>query len=194
MQENGTVVSDKAVGTPDYIPPEILRSMERNYGVYGRECDWWSLGIVLHEMLYGETPFYAESLTETYGKIMDHTNRYFVPENCEDRSLVVSDEAKSLLRKLICCMEDRLGKNGLNDFKNHSFFHSIDWDNIRSSQPPYKPEVSSPYDTSNFYTEGDDRNLVSVFFFLIRKYFWRSIFILFFSILKSDISSKVTFF
>ena len=161
MLENGTVVSDKAVGTPDYIPPEILRSMEENEGVYGRVCDWWSLGIVLHEMLYGETPFYAESLTETYGKIMDHENRYFIPENSEDKSLLVSDEAKSLLRRLICDKNQRLGNNGLNDFKNQPFFNCIDWDHIRGTQPPYKPEVSSPYDTSNFCTDGDDRNLVS---------------------------------
>ena len=59
------------VGTPDYVAPEVLMSMNSNEGVYGIECDWWSLGIVAFEMLYGHTPFTEDSLVVTYSNIMD---------------------------------------------------------------------------------------------------------------------------
>ena len=115
MDSDGLVRSETAVGTPDYISPEVLRS-QGGEGEYGRECDWWSVGVVLYEMLFGnmiwickfnivfnvwffflgETPFYAESLVGTYGKIMDHKNALEFPEDVQ-----ISKSAENIIRAFL---------------------------------------------------------------------------------------------
>ncbi|KAK4317608.1 hypothetical protein Pmani_011315 [Petrolisthes manimaculis] len=146
MDKDGLVRSDTAVGTPDYISPEVLKS-QGGEGVYGRECDWWSVGVFLYEMLVGDTPFYADSLVGTYGKIMDHKNSLKFPEDIE-----ISSEAKSLICGFLTDRLTRLGGKGIDEIKRHRFFVNDQWtfDTIRECVPPVVPDLTSDDDTSNF--------------------------------------------
>nr|XP_006000507.1 PREDICTED: myotonin-protein kinase isoform X2 [Latimeria chalumnae] len=146
LREDGTVMSSVAVGTPDYLSPEILRAVEDRTQSYGPECDWWSLGVCAYEMVFGQTPFYADSIVETYGKII-HFKEHFgfpLPEPG------VSEEVQDLIRSLISSPEQRLGQKGIEDFKKHPFFAGIRWEELRECKPPFTPEVAYATDTSNF--------------------------------------------
>lgn len=146
MGPDGLVRASNAVGTPDYISPEVLQS-QNGEGAYGRECDWWAVGIFLYEMLIGDPPFYADSLVGTYGKIMDHRNSLQFPDDVE-----ISKEAKSLIRGLLTDRIKRLGRSNVDEIKQHPFFINDQWsfENLRDSVPPVVPELSSDDDTRNF--------------------------------------------
>ncbi|XP_021120285.1 serine/threonine-protein kinase MRCK gamma isoform X3 [Heterocephalus glaber] len=154
LNNSGMVDSSVAVGTPDYISPEILQAMEEGQGHYGPQCDWWSLGVCAYELLFGETPFYAESLVETYGKIMNHEDHLQFPSDVPD----VPSSAQDLIRQLLCRQEERLGRGGLDDFRSHPFFEGVDWEQLAASTAPYIPELQGPVDTSNFDVDDDTLN------------------------------------
>uniref|UniRef100_A0A8C6T407 non-specific serine/threonine protein kinase n=1 Tax=Neogobius melanostomus TaxID=47308 RepID=A0A8C6T407_9GOBI len=153
MNKDGMVRCDTAVGTPDYISPEVLKSQGGD-GYYGRECDWWSVGVFLYEMLVGDTPFYADSLVGTYSKIMNHKNALTFPDDSD-----ISNDAKNLICAFLTDREVRLGRNGVDEIKRHPFFKNDQWtwEVIRDTAAPVVPELSCDTDTSNFDDIEEDR-------------------------------------
>uniref|UniRef100_A0A8C5EXH8 non-specific serine/threonine protein kinase n=1 Tax=Gouania willdenowi TaxID=441366 RepID=A0A8C5EXH8_GOUWI len=159
MDSSGMVHCDTAVGTPDYISPEVLQSQGGD-GYYGRECDWWSVGVFIYELFVGETPFYAESLVGTYGKIMNHNNTLVFPEDVE-----MSHNAKDLICAFLTDRKVRLGRTGVDEIKCHPFFTNSQWtfDNIRETVAPVVPELNGDIDTSNFDNIEDDKKNAETF-------------------------------
>ncbi|XP_058484300.1 myotonin-protein kinase isoform X2 [Solea solea] len=145
LLDDGMVHSSLAVGTPDYLSPEILRAVDGGGG-YGPECDWWALGICAYEMLLGTTPFYAESISLTYAKIINFQEYFEFPPSGPE----ISDEARSFITGLICEREIRLGRKDFSDFRSLPFFSGLDWGSLHKLSAPYRPDVSNPTDTSNF--------------------------------------------
>ncbi|KNZ59117.1 AGC/AKT protein kinase [Puccinia sorghi] len=129
-------------GTPEYLSPELLLGQG-----YSKSVDWWTLGVLIYEMLSGLPPYYDENVNEMYRKILYHPLR-FGPE--------IQPQARSLLMGLLSRNpKQRLGSNGAEEIKQHPFFSSIDWKRLMMKQytPPFKPSVASAIDTSNFDSE-----------------------------------------
>ncbi|XP_047332496.1 serine/threonine-protein kinase tricornered-like [Impatiens glandulifera] len=106
-QKNRRMLAYSTVGTPDYIAPEVL--LKKGYGM---ECDWWSLGAIMYEMLVGYPPFYSDEPMATCRKIINWKTHLKFPEEAE-----LSPEAKDLVSKLLCNVDKRLGANGANEIK-----------------------------------------------------------------------------
>jgi len=121
-------------GTPEYLAPELLTG-----GGYTKTVDWWTLGVLLYEMLTGLPPFYDENTNDMYRKILQEPLHFPGPE-------IVPPAARDLLAKLLDRNADkRLGANGAAEIKAHYFFHSIDWRKLldRKYEPSFKPNVVS---------------------------------------------------
>lgn len=128
------------VGTPDYIAPEVF-SKEG----YCETVDWWSIGVILFEMVVGYPPFFSDEPADTCHKILAWQKHFTIPPEAR-----LSHPCADLIRKLIAPAETRLGNRGVEEIKRHSFFRSFDWDQITEMQPPMIPNLKSEIDTSNF--------------------------------------------
>lgn len=168
---NGNQVFGKMpVGTPEYIAPEVLTSMDSGGGKYGISCDYWSIGVVAYEMLFGYLPFEADSVLQLYSQIMnfkesltfpdsdnkdenDQNNNCNVSKSDNEDNIVINADTKDLINGLICDQNSRYNYHNL---AQHNFFKNMDWTTMKSMQPPFVPKVISKTDTSNF----DDINSV----------------------------------
>jgi len=133
-------------GTPEYLAPEIIL----NKG-HGKPVDWWTMGILLYEMLVGIDPFSDDDPMQTYQKIIKGKINF--PKDFDKN-------AKSLIKHLLTAdTTKRYGclKNGVKDILNHRLFIGYDWKNFvfLKMQPPYIPPIKSATDSSNFESYPD---------------------------------------
>ena len=111
---------------------------------YGKDCDWWSLGVIMYECLVGYTPFYADDPVLTCRKILKWQQYLEIPSSVASH---VSPECISFILRLLTDSNRRIGRNGVDEIKAHPWFAGINWDTLRTIPAPYIPEGSSKLKT-----------------------------------------------
>eukprot|EP00241_Pyramimonas_parkeae_P001082 CAMPEP_0114252586 /NCGR_PEP_ID=MMETSP0058-20121206/15917_1 /TAXON_ID=36894 /ORGANISM="Pyramimonas parkeae, CCMP726" /LENGTH=537 /DNA_ID=CAMNT_0001366533 /DNA_START=148 /DNA_END=1761 /DNA_ORIENTATION=- len=137
------------VGTPDYIAPEVL--LKKGYGM---ECDWWSVGAIMFEMLVGYPPFCSDEPITTCRKIVNWRQHLRFPDD-----VTLTPESKDLICRFLCDVDNRLGTRSVEDIKNHAFFQGVDWDNLYFMPAAYEPIVENELDTQNFEVFDEDNTM-----------------------------------
>ena len=128
------------VGTAYYVAPEVL-----NKKGYGKEIDWWSVGVIFYEMLVGYAPFCSKETSEVCHKVLNWKKYLKIPHKIK-----ISNEARDLIMKMVNNANERLGINGADEIKKHPFFENINWENIRNTTAPFIPELKNDYDNKYF--------------------------------------------
>uniref|UniRef100_A0A8C1J7W8 protein kinase C n=1 Tax=Cyprinus carpio TaxID=7962 RepID=A0A8C1J7W8_CYPCA len=131
-------------GTPEFLAPEVLTD-----SMYTRAVDWWGLGVLIYEMLVGESPFPGDDEEEVFDSIVNDEVRY---------PRFMSPESVSIIQKLLQKNpEKRLGagEQDANEVKRHRFFQGIEWEALLAKRvkPPFLPSIKAPADVSNFDEE-----------------------------------------
>lgn len=129
----------RAVGTPDYLAPELLLGVG-----HGPEVDWWSLGAILYEFVTGTPPFNAETPELIFNNILDRNITWPGPED-------MSPECRDLIDKLLNPNPlRRLGHRGAGEVKLHPYFRGLDWTSLARRKATFIPVLDNELDTSYF--------------------------------------------
>ncbi|KAI7898111.1 uncharacterized protein BX663DRAFT_462531 [Cokeromyces recurvatus] len=133
-----------AVGTPDYLAPESILGTGQDSMV-----DWWALGVICYEFLYGIPPFYADTPDKVFENILSRRIDWHEDE------VQISPEARDFMEKLMTLdPEKRLGYNGAKEVKEHPFFKDIHWDTLLTESPSFIPQPADVEDTDYFDARG----------------------------------------
>ncbi|ORX56754.1 hypothetical protein DM01DRAFT_1334317 [Hesseltinella vesiculosa] len=131
-------------GTPEFMAPEILLEQK-----YGRAVDWWAYGVLIYEMLLGQSPFRGEDEEEIFDAILEDEILY--PIN-------MSRDSVGICQRLLTREPERrlgAGQTDAAEIKQHPFFRGVNWEDMLAKRvpPPFYPTITDRLDTSNFDEE-----------------------------------------
>ncbi|KAH8830478.1 hypothetical protein DL96DRAFT_1593085 [Flagelloscypha sp. PMI_526] len=135
----------KFAGTPDYLAPEAI------LGLRGDDAavDWWALGVITYEFLYGIPPFHAESPEKVFENILSGHIEW------HEEWVEFSEEARDFMARLMTLdPAERLGANGADEVKAHPFLHDIEWDQVTTTEAAFIPQITDPESTDYFDPRG----------------------------------------
>ncbi|KAM4745035.1 serine/threonine-protein kinase N2-like [Anableps anableps] len=128
-------------GTPEFLAPEVLTD-----DTYTRAVDWWGMGVLIYEMLVGESPFPGEDEEEVFDSIVNDDVQYPTSLPADAVSIMQKLLKKNPLKRL------GAGERDANEVKGEKFFETIDWEALMAKKlkPPFVPSIKDPTDVSNF--------------------------------------------
>ncbi|KAL9538066.1 hypothetical protein MBANPS3_011225 [Mucor bainieri] len=143
-EESAAGTRRQAVGTPDYLAPESILGTGQDSMV-----DWWALGVICYEFLYGIPPFHADTPDKVFENILSRRIDW------HEDAVQISPEARDFMERLMTLdPQKRLGYHGAEEVKAHPFFKSIHWDTLMTESPSFIPQPTDMEDTDYFDARG----------------------------------------